>query len=221
LAMTSKVTVPRGVLIALAAAAALGFVGIVFLLGRESARPAPAPVLVPAAAGQAPPEAAPLPAPDPGLPAVPAALAPIPAYAAPGLPGAPRNDGDRAAVQAYFRALDGLQPDVKGEPDQVAQEVMAGFAKGDTARFDGMDRQAQTARNRMAALTPPAPCAAFHQESLAVMEADLDLMRGIRQAMAATDGSTALGALTEKANALKARTEALKARETALRAQYR
>jgi len=139
----------------------------------------------------------------------------------PSLPAAPRADGERQAVLAYFRALDALQPEGKGDPEQKAQEVVAGFAKGDTSSFDGMDRQAQTARNRLAALTPPAPCTTFHQDSLALMDAGLDLMRGIRKAMASPEAASGLGDLTERANALKARTDTLKAQENALRSRYR
>ena len=79
-----------------------------------------------------------------------------------------------------------------------------------------MDKQAQETRARLAAVTPPAPCAAFHRETLACMDAGLDLMRGIRNAMAAGDAA-ALGNLPDRANALKTRSEALKTQETALK----
>lgn len=228
MAMTSHIPVPKAVLFGLGGLAAVAVLGFIFMLGRESARSAPIPVRVeaaPAPAAPAPAQPSPAPVDPPAFAAtLPDAPAPMPvarpaAPAAVAAPPAPRTDPDRAAVASYFRTLATIQPAAQGEPEGLAQEVMAGFGKGDTSAFDKMDKQAQETRARLAAVTPPAPCAAFHRETLACMDAGLDLMRGIRNAMAAGDAA-ALGNLPDRANALKTRSEALKSQETALKHRY-
>jgi hypothetical protein len=122
-------------------------------------------------------------------------------------------------VAAYFRAVEQIQPQQSGSPDAVAQQLVAGFAKGDTAGFDDLLRQAQATRDRMAALTPPSPCADYHRESLATLDGGLELMRGIRQAVSGAAGTQTLD-LAAAANALKARSEALQEQEKALKQRY-
>ena len=222
--MNPKVAVPMPLLAGLAAVAAVAVLGVVFLLGRESARtppPRPDAVLPPgpplSPTVQAPQADPPAPS---GFLAAPAE-APAPPAPRPAAPAAAAPNGlaEREAVAAYFKAVDRLQPDLKGDPESAAQQVMAGVSKGDTSGLEGMDQQARTARSRMAALTPPPPCAAFHQESLALMDAGQALMAGLKQAMASQD-TARLGELSDRANALKARTDALRTQEETLRRQY-
>ena len=225
--MSSKVAVSKPLLAGLAGVAAVAVLGIVFLLGRETARnaqPGPRPEAgtgadpAPALGPQAPVPQADLPA-LAGLVPASAPLAPAPAAPAPPAAVPPANHAERDAVAAYFKAVDRLQPEQKGDPESVAQQIAAGVSKGDTSGLDGMDQQARAARSRMASLTPPPSCAAFHQESLALMDAGQELMLGLKKAMATPDAAQ-MGELSDRANALKARTEALRAQEAAIRRQF-
>lgn len=221
--MSSQVTVSKGLLAGLAGVAALAVLGFVFLLGRSSVGPVPVQTLVvPAPAAAVP--AAPQPA-QPGAPVEPAPPPPAvaalpprpPAPTAPQSPAVPPADPQRAAVAAYFQAVDRIQPQRQGDPEAVAQQVMAGFGKGDTSDFEGMIQEAQTTRDRLAAITPPPPCAAYHRESLAILDGGLDLTRAIK---AALGGTNPPADLTDKATALKTRSEALQAQEQELKRRY-
>lgn len=221
-----KVEVSGGLLIGLICALGAALLGLVFLLGRESARPAPAAPPQPAA--QAPPptqstQPAPeAPAPTFAVQPPPAPMpGPAPAPATPPMDPAHRPpDTERAAVAAYFQAVDHIQPgELDGDPQSVAQGMVEELGKGDSSGLDGMVRQAESARSRLAALAPPPACAAYHRESLADLDASLELLRGMKQALSASDAD-ALSSLNSKATALRARSEALQREEQQLRQRY-
>ena len=243
--MTSRVQVSKSWLAALAGVAGLAVLGVVFLLGRESSRSMPPQpqrdtagaslcVLPTQAVATLPALAQGSPA-DPGAlapePALPPSTPPVPASAAPGPAPAPRAsvpvpspglvaaDPTGRAVAAYFRATEALQPQTGGTPDAMAQQVMAGFGTGDTSSFDAMLQQAQDTRNRMAAIAPPQPCAAYHRETLACLDEGLDLLRSIKKAISANPDPQAPN-LTDQANDLKARSQALQLQEQALKRSY-
>jgi type IV secretory pathway VirB10-like protein len=227
-----QVLVSRGLVAGLAGTAGAAVLALVFLLGRASA-PAPrglapsppAPAAAPAAEAPAPaqvPATTEAPAPEPAAPpapvAPPAALRPV---VRPAVPPPAAGSSERAAVQAYFAAVERIQPAQSGDPDAVAQQLVGGLAKGDSSGLDGMFQQAQATRARLAAITPPAPCAAFHRESLAVLDGGLEMMQSLKQSLASTgQGGTALQDLSARASELKARSEALQAQEKALRQRY-
>ena len=223
----SHIPVSKGLLAGLVGVSATAVVGVAYLLGRESARtaPAPAPPVVQAApALPVSPTAIPEPQATPMVPTMPAAApvaasAPAPTRVTP--PPRSQGHGDREGVLAYFKAVDALMPELKGDPEGAAQGILAGFSKGDTSAFDAMDQQSQTALNRLQALTPPPPCAGFHRESLACMQGELAMMREMKKAMAGNEVSPdALTAISTQANALKARGEALQNLEKSLIRQY-
>lgn len=217
----------RGLVAGLAGTAGAAVLALVFLLGRASA-PAPrglapsppAPAAAPAAEAPAQvPATTEAPAPEPAAPpAPPAALRPV---VRPAVPPPAAGSSERAAVQAYFAAVERIQPAQSGDPDAVAQQLVGGLAKGDSSGLDGMFQQAQATRARLAAITPPAPCAAFHRESLAVLDGGLEMMQSLKQSLASSgQGGSALQDLSARANELKARSEALQAQEKALRQRY-
>lgn len=222
-----QVLVSRGLVAGLAGTAGAAVLALVFLLGRASA-PAPrglapsppAPAAAPAAEAPAQvPATTEAPAPEPAAPpAPPAALRPV---VRPAVPPPAAGSSERAAVQAYFAAVERIQPAQSGDPDAVAQQLVGGLAKGDSSGLDGMFQQAQATRARLAAITAPAPCAAFHRESLAVLDGGLEMMQSLKQSLASTgQGGTALQDLSARASELKARSEALQAQEKALRQRY-
>jgi len=219
--------VSRGLVAGLAGTAGAAVLALVFLLGRASA-PAPrglapsppAPAAAPAAEAPAQvPATTEAPAPEPAAPpAPPAALRPV---VRPAVPPPAAGSSERAAVQAYFAAVERIQPAQSGDPDAVAQQLVGGLAKGDSSGLDGMFQQAQATRARLAAITAPAPCAAFHRESLAVLDGGLEMMQSLKQSLASSgQGGSALQDLSARANELKARSEALQAQEKALRQRY-
>lgn len=230
----AQVQVNRGVLMGLGAALTGALLVVAYLLGREAGRGAG--VAVPASG--APPART---APSSGAPLPPAALPPFTAVSsstAPGgrVPPAPAGppaeilappgnpdprDPQRPAVQAYFQALDRIAPgQLAGEPQALAQEMVAGLGRGDASGFDRMVAQAEEARGRLAALQPPAPCAAFHQESLALLDENLTLLKGVKRALESRDTESSLGPLLARAQAVQARSEALERADKALRARY-
>jgi hypothetical protein len=123
-------------------------------------------------------------------------------------------------VAAYFHTVESLQPETGGNPEAAALQATLGLGSGDTSGIDGLIRQALDTRNRLAALAPPQPCAAYHQELLASLDEGLGLMRAIKQMVTSTDPTAQAAQLTDRANALKARSETLKSMEKSLKQRY-
>ncbi len=228
----AQVQVNRGVLVGLGVALASALIALAYLLRRDAGRGAgagPAPSGPPPAGTAAnpgfppppssPPSAVPPSAPQ-GAGGAPGAAGPPPELLAPQGSPDPR-DPQRPAVQAYFQALDRIAPgQLAGEPQALAQEMVAGLGRGDASGFDRMVAQAEEARGRLAALQPPAPCAAFHQESLALLDENLTLLKGVKRSLEGREGDSSLGPLLARAQAVQARSEALERADKALRARY-
>ncbi|MCC6129369.1 MAG: hypothetical protein IT186_05530 [Acidobacteria bacterium] len=132
-----------------------------------------------------------------------------------------RGDSNRAAVAAYFEALDRIQPEkMAGSAEGVGLELASALANGDTSGLDGLIRDSESARTRLAALEPPQACANHHRESLASLDEALEMLRGLKTAMQSADPVAGLGAISSRAQALRARSEALQREEQSLREQY-
>ncbi len=221
--MAARIQVSRALLAALAGLALAGMLGVAFLLGRVSA-PAtpwePAPPARTETPAVPPPEPAPLP-PAPALPAAapaPPAL-PAPPAARPAVDASAGASPEHAAVAAYFKAAEAIQPAVGGDLDTVAQDVVSGLGKGDTSGLDGMIRQAQDTRDKLSALKPPQPCAAYHQALLSSLDEGLGLMRSLRTLVISPNPAQAPD-LANRANAMKAHADALKGMEADLKRRY-
>lgn len=214
-----KVEVHRSVLIGLAAAFGCTLLALVFLLGREAGRrgmaadpAASAPQARPALSSSSSQPKVLAPAQQPGSAAVVLTIPPGPADP---------QDPQRPAVQAYFAALDRIAPgQLAGDPQALAQEMVVGLGKGDTSGFDRLLAQAEEARRKVAQLSPPPPLAAYHQESLALLDENLALLGGIRRALEGGHEEGALPSLVGRAQAAQARSEALERADKALRARY-
>jgi hypothetical protein len=245
-----KVSVNKGLLVGVVGLAATSLLAVAFLLGRASGpgsapvpspggelsggKPAPDSVLrgsdpVPAGpasklspiTGPSSPSspwpalpaqeerAAPQVAPDP---------APVPAIVP---PGPVASDPERGAVAAYLDAVDRIQPgQASGDPQSVANEMAAALARGDASGLDGMIRDAEAARGRLAALAPPAPCAAHHRESLGGLDDALGMLRSLKTAMESPDPVAQLAGIANRAATVRSRAEALQGEELALRRRY-
>lgn len=216
----AKVAVSRGLLVAMAVSTGALALALVFFLGRESARRKGSGAEVPAMSIN--PAPGPLPS-SPGIPSpAPSQAPPVatpPASPGGGLPQA--NDPLRAAVAAYFETVDHITPgQFTGGPEAAAQEMVAGLARGESGAFDRIIEQSDSARRRMAALAPPEPCAAYHRESVAVLEESLGMLRAMKKALEGADAEGGVAALASRANALRARTEALQREEQGLRQRF-
>jgi hypothetical protein len=239
----ATVSVEKRLLWALAGVAGLSLLAVAYLLGRASggaersaprldgAGPAFATVPegtganVPLASAPTPPSA------EPAIAALPSSSEPhfapaaVPDPSAPFLPTplpapelAPPDDPERAAVAAYLDAVDAIQASgIAGNPESTANEMAVALARGDASGLDGLVREAEEARRRLLAISPPAACAAHHRETVGSFDDALGMLRALKAATGSTDPATALADVAARATALKARAESLKAEEEALR----
>ncbi|MFN7989995.1 MAG: hypothetical protein U0529_21160 [Thermoanaerobaculia bacterium] len=245
-----KVSVNRGALAGLVAVAALSLLAVAYLLGRASSSAnAPATAAHAAPAGDAlssvsvtrsaeprtlptpglAPEAQPAAEPA-SLPGTSRAAAPVPEpYAPPHLSPSPvsaapapaATDPERAAVAAYLNAVDRIQPaEIGGTAESAANELAAALAKGDTSGLDAMIRDSEAAKAKLAAVVPPAPCAAHYRESAASLDDGLAMLKALKSAVESPDPVGALAAVGSRATELRSRAEALQREDAALRQRY-
>lgn len=237
-----KVSVNRSLLIGVVAIAGISLLALAFVLGRESGPGVPPPLarierVAPRAKEEpvSPPTPAPTfieeraetrPAarPAPSTSGQDAALQ-IAASQAPAPTGSERgsagSDPERAAVAAYFDAVDHIQPGaMNGEAESVAREMAAALASGDTSSLDKMIRETEAAKSRLAAITPPAPCAAHHRESLGSLDDAIEVLRSLKSAMESPEPATQLAGVSARAQALRSRADVLQKEELVLRERY-
>jgi hypothetical protein len=241
----ATVNVEKRLFCALAGVAGLSLLAVAYLLGRASSgaersaprldRADPASATVPAGTGAAVPMAsAPTPpSADPAFAPLPSPSAPQSAFhagpepPAPFLPTplpapelAPPDDPERAAVAAYLDAVDAIQASgLAGSPESAATEMAVALARGDASGLDGLVREAEEARRRLLAISPPAACAAHHRETLGSFDDALGMLRALRDASASADPAASLASVATQATALRARAEALQREDRALRAR--
>ena len=227
-----KVSVNKGLLVGIVAVAAGSLLAVAFLLGRASgsatfpAPPAGAPamgvVASPGSDARAPVPTAPAPTPV-DAPVRPLAdVSPAPAPVPPPPAPQPRDPFPEAvAVAAYLDAVDRAQPGATGaSPEGIANELAAALANGDTSGLDGMIRDTEGTRERLAGLRPPAACAAHQRESLGSLDDALEVLRSLKAAMESPEPAAGLAGVASRATALRSRAEALQREETALRERY-
>ncbi|MFI5180045.1 MAG: hypothetical protein ACHQPI_01480 [Thermoanaerobaculia bacterium] len=228
----------KGVLIGVVTVAAAAVLAVAFLLGRasgsgtRSGQPAggelaggvvASPVPGPRALDQ---QAQPLPPPTPTAVSItePAETrsAPGPAPAAiAGQRDSVGSDPARVAVAAYLDAVDQIQPGkMSGDAEGAANELAAALARGDTSGLDRMIRETEMARESLAAVSPPTPCAAHYRESLGSLDDALGMLRSLKTAMESSDPAALLPGVAARGAALRSRSEALQREELALRQRY-
>ncbi len=217
-----QVTVDRKLLWGLGLGCSVALLGLAFLLGRQSAEPrvahatqvpgGPQPMPALELSPSAPPSLTTPPSPEtPSATAVPSTV----------VPAAASGDAPmRQAVAAYFASIDALQPGgLGGEPQALAQEIVGGLGKGDSSGLDRIIQQTEATRQKLSSLQPPAPCVAHHRACLASLQESLGLLRSLRGAADASDGSQ-LAHLTANAQGMQARAEALQREDEALRRRF-
>ncbi len=211
----------RGVLVGIVAVAAVALLALAFVLGRESSSGVVPPATRIERVAPRTPEALVAGAPPPyagdrgPTPRQPAAPAPAPAERA------SPPDAERAAVAAYFDAIDHIQPTaMNGDAEGVAGGIASALANGDTSSLDKMIRETEAAKASLAAVATPPPCAVHHRESLGSLDDALEVLRSLKAAMGGSDPSGALAAVSARGNALRTRADALKREEETLRGRY-
>ena len=238
-----NVSVNKGLLIGVVAVAAASLLALAYQLGRASGsgevsapptrieriapRPQEEPVRLPAPAaasiaehadtrpvsGPAPPTSA-----QGAAPQAAAGQVPAPIESERGSAG---SDPMRASVAAYFDAVDHIQQGaMSGEADGIAHEMAAALASGDTSSLDKMIRQTEAAKASLAAVTPPAPCATHHRESLGSLDEALEVLRSLKAAMESSEPAAQLSRVSGRATELRSRADALQKEELALRQRY-
>lgn len=210
---SDPVSVPRWVLVAGSGLLASSLLALAFVAGRASApeplsSPAPAPASpspAPAAVATASPAATPPPA------SPPEAAAPAPPPSAP--------DTDASAVRVYLTSLEAALTTsaAGGDPDAMAQAIVADAMSGSTAGIDTLLANTEDARARAAALTPPPPAADLHRQTLALLDDTLVVYGELRAGIASRDLASLsqlqprAARLSRKALEVDAETERLKA----------
>ena len=203
----------RRLIIALVAALGVCLLIIGIFIGRETARPEPAPLPIAQPAPQKPlppifePPATPPPAAATAPPAPPAAS---PASVDP---------EEKRRVAQYFRDVDRLQNVDVDDPQASAQALINAAGSGDNSGLEKLVATARNAEQQARALTPPAPCAAFHKKLVALLAESREMIQKLATGFAG--GSLdALPSLMTRANAEKARQESLARDEAALKRRY-
>jgi len=229
-----KVSVNKGLLIGVVAVAAVSLLALAFVLGRASGSGSPsgqpsgrelaggavASPVPDARALNQPAQPFPLPVPAAVSITEPAETRPSPAPTA-GERSSTGSDSARAAVAAYFDAVDHIQPGkMSGDAEGVANEMAAALARGDTSDLDRMIRETEAAKESLASLTPPASCAIHYRESLGSLDDALEMLRSLKTAMGSPDSAAQLTGIATRAAALRSRSEALQNEELALRQRY-
>ena len=98
--------------------------------------------------------------------------------------------------------------------------MAAALAKGDTSGLDRMIRETEAAKESLAALTPPASCAAHHRGSLGSLDDALEILRSLKTAMESPEPAVQLPGVAARATALRSRVDVLQREEVALRQRY-
>jgi hypothetical protein len=146
-----------------------------------------------------------------------------PAAGAPPITGNPSAPIDpvSAAVAKYLADVDQIQPaNLSGSPESVATEMATALARGDTSGLDGMIRQTEGAKEKLAALRPPSPCAAHYEKTLESLDDAVGMLRALRNSIQSSDPAAGLASVSARATVLQTRAEALQKEDRALRQRY-
>jgi hypothetical protein len=193
------VEVSRGLLIALAAAAAAGVLAVTFLVGREAGRrpqAGPATTIPLANAVEV----------TPGTPsatnadtsaAVVAVIEVPPASSqmagptdtsSPNLALAP-PDTLRNDVARYFREVDAIQSQARpgGDPEALARQLLEQAGKGDVSGFDGLAAANQKVRDALSVVAVPEPCREHHRLTLAILDESIAMLGRVRGQFSGAD----------------------------------
>ncbi len=196
----------RRLVVALLVALGVCLLVIGVFIGRESTRPSE-----PLAQPSPPPPQKPLP---PIFEPPPPAAQPSAQTATPAV-----DPEEKRRVAKYFQAVDRLQNVDVDNPEASAQALVTAATSGDTSGLDKLVQQARDAERNARALTPPAPCAAYHKKLLALLADSREMAQSLARGFQSGDLSS-LTSMLGRANSQKARQEALARDEKELKHRY-
>jgi hypothetical protein len=196
-----NVAISKRALISLIGGLVAALVAIAFLLGRESAHPPTPPLVL-----ERPLE--PVRAPT---------FAPAPRASA---EAAPRGPSESAEVAAYFQRIKEIQVgESAGSEKEYAGRLLTAAVSGDSSGFANLASSINEAERRARAITPPSPCAAYHETMLGLLGESKTMVAKMKDALDRKDADS-LSAVASAAGSLQSRTEALEAEEQRLRRTY-
>ncbi len=225
-----RIEISRTLLATLVGALMISLTTIGFLVGRgigAGGDPVPDATLViepasgePASARYAPfpaPPAATAPAPPAGagatttspraVPAPPRRPVRPPPTAAPSEAPASADAATRDALRGYFLAIDTMGGGGgMSDPEQMATAIVTEGASGNWSSFDEIARTQQTNLSRMRQMSVPPQARDYHETTLRLMQAGVQLMEKVRRGMQDGD-ARALTALSTDAQAMQLEAE--------------
>ena len=83
-----------------------------------------------------------------------------------------------------------------------------------------MIRDSEAAKAKLAAIVPPASCAAHYRESAASLDDGLAMLRALKAAVESPDPVATLAGVGTRATELRSRADALQREDAALRQRY-
>jgi hypothetical protein len=101
----------------------------------------------------------------------------------------------------------------------TAEKLLASAMGGDMSGFEAMSKLASDAVGKAQAITPPAACAHYHQQTIAMLEESVKVLDGLKNALAKSD-SGALMSIAGTAQTLKNQADALASEATQIKARY-
>jgi hypothetical protein len=224
--------------VVLAFVAAIG--AIAFLLGRESGRaqmseravvipevqqppnpqPQPDPNPPPQPDPNPPPQPNPNPNPQPNPNPPPnpnPSLTPSPS---PSPSPSPPPSAEALAVRDYFAQMSAIQASgLAGDPNDVAQKLLASSMAGDSSGFDDIIRAAAEGEAKARAVQAPSVCADHHAKTLAFLHDGVALTRSLKSALERQD-ATGLTSLAASASGLQSRADNLMEEERTIKARF-
>lgn len=240
--MTKRtIELPRATVALLIGGLVAALVGLAFLIGRETARPAAPDVT--ASTSSMPSSDAPSSAVTPqrderpggrsgSAPAAPPVETSTPAppgggtSAAPPPPTTPLSSAtanpEREAVARYFRDVEAIETaggGPGGDPQQMALAILTQGTQGDWSSFDKMSRDQRALLDRLQQVSVPVPCQPYHNRSVALMRDSIGMLESVKTGIQSGNVS-ALTTLTARAQKLQSEALDVQSLGESIKRQY-
>ena len=134
-------------------------------------------------------------------------------------PAAADDSAERQAVARYFREVDRLQNVDVDNPEASATSLIGAATSGDTSGLRALVSQARDAEQKVRAVTPPPPCAHYHEQLLSMLAESRSMLQRLEQGLAGGDVES-LSALISQANSAKSRSGTLADEARELKRRY-
>ena len=102
------------------------------------------------------------------------------------------------------------------DPEAAGGSLIAAATSGDLSGLQALTAKARQTEQTARALTPPAPCVAYHKQLLHILAQNRELLQHLESGLSGGDVG-ALPGLLDQANATKAHADALAREERAVK----